>query len=38
VTIPETGAVDLTLTLDASRHKRVPHRNKHGKKYKKSRY
>jgi plastocyanin len=38
VTIPEKGTVDLALTLDASRHKRVPHRNKHGKKYKKSRY
>ena len=38
VTIPETGAVDLALTLDASRYRRVRHRNKHGKKYKKSRY
>ncbi|MEE8217610.1 MAG: hypothetical protein V3S03_01445 [Vicinamibacteria bacterium] len=38
VTIPETGVVDIALTLDGSRYKRVPHRNKHGKKYKKSRY
>ena len=38
VQVPETGAADLALTLDASRHKRVKHRNKYGKKYKKGRY
>jgi plastocyanin len=38
VTVPEEGAVDLGLTLDGSRYRRVPHKNKHGKKYKKSRY
>jgi plastocyanin len=38
VTVPETGAVSLALTLDASKYRRVPHRNKHGKKYKKGRY
>jgi len=38
VTVTETGVLDLVLTLDASRYRQVPHRNKHGKKYKKSRY
>jgi plastocyanin len=38
VTVPETGAVDISLSLDGSRYRRVPHRNKNGKKYKKSRY
>lgn len=38
VTVPATGAVSLALTLDASTHKRVQHRNKFGKKYKKGRY
>jgi plastocyanin len=38
VTVPEEGAVDVGLTLDASRYRRVRHKNKHGKKYKKSKY
>ena len=38
VQVPEAGAADLALTLDASRHRRVKHRNKYGKKYKKGRY
>jgi plastocyanin len=38
VAVAEEGAVDLGLTLDASRYKRVKHKNKHGKKYKKGRY
>lgn len=38
VTVPATGTLDVALTLDASRYRRVPHRNKHGKKYKKGRY
>jgi plastocyanin len=38
VTVSAGGTVDLALTLDASRYRRVPHRNKHGKKYKKGRY
>ena len=37
-TVPETEAVSLALTLDASKYRRVPHRNKRGKKYKKGRY
>jgi len=38
VQVPEAGTSDLALTLDASRHKRVKHKNKYGKKYKKGRY
>ena len=38
VTVTEDGSVSLALTLDASSYKRVPHRNKHGKKYEKGRY
>jgi plastocyanin len=38
VQVPETGAADLALTLDASSYKRVKHKNKYGKKYKKGRY
>jgi hypothetical protein len=38
VTVTEEGALDIGLTLDASRYRRVRHKNKHGKKYKKSRY
>jgi plastocyanin len=38
VQVPEAGAADLALTLDASRYKRVKHKNKYGKKYKKGRY
>jgi plastocyanin len=36
--VTEEGVVDVALTLDASRFRRVPHKNKHGKKYKKGRY
>jgi plastocyanin len=36
--VAEEGTVDLRLTLDASRYRRVPHKNKYGKKYKKGRY
>ena len=38
VTVADEGVVDLALTLDASRHRRVRHKNKYGKKYKKGRY
>jgi hypothetical protein len=38
VTLGAEGAVDLALTLDASRYRRVRHKNKYGKNYKKSRY
>jgi plastocyanin len=38
VTVTAEGAVDLGLTLDASRYRRVRHKNKHGKKYKRGRY
>ena len=38
VTVSGDGAVDVALTLDATRYRRVPHKNKHGKKYKKGRY
>jgi plastocyanin len=38
VTIPAQGTVDLPLTLDASKYKRVRHKNKYGKKYKKGSY
>ena len=33
VTVPAEGAFDVTLTLDASRFKRAPHKNKFGKDY-----
>jgi plastocyanin len=33
VTVPAEGAVTAALTLDGSRFRRVPHRNKHGKDY-----
>jgi plastocyanin len=36
--VTEEGVLDVALTLDASRFRRVPHKNKHGKKYKKSQY
>lgn len=32
-TVPAEGAIDLALTLDASRFKRAPHKNKFGKDY-----
>ncbi len=38
VAVAEEGAVDLGLTLDASRYRRAKHKNKYGKKYKKGRY
>jgi plastocyanin len=38
VSVPEESTVDVGLALDASRYRRVPHKNKHGKKYKKSQY
>jgi plastocyanin len=38
VAVPETGAAEVALTLDASQYKRVKHRNKFGKTYKKGRY
>jgi plastocyanin len=38
VTLAEEGEIDLALTLDASRYRSVRHKNKHGKKYNKSRY
>ena len=38
VTVSEDGSLSLALTLDASKYRRVPHRNKYGKKYKKGRY
>ncbi len=38
VTVTEEGALDIALTLDGSRYRRVRHKNKHGKKYKKGRY
>jgi len=38
VAVPETGTVGVSLSLDASRYRRVPHRNKYGKRYKKGRY
>ena len=33
VQVPETGAVSVALTLDASKFKRAPHKNKFGKDY-----
>jgi len=33
VTVPERGAVEAALTLDASKWKRAPHKNKFGKDY-----
>jgi plastocyanin len=33
VSVPETGDVDLSLSLDASKWKRAPHKNKFGKDY-----
>jgi hypothetical protein len=33
VTVPESGALDASLTLDASKWKRAPHKNKFGKDY-----
>ncbi|HUL76807.1 MAG TPA: methylamine utilization protein [Vicinamibacteria bacterium] len=33
VSVPESGAVELALTLDASKWKRAPHKNKFGKDY-----
>jgi len=33
VAVPAEGAIDVTLTLDASRFKRAPHKNKFGKDY-----
>jgi plastocyanin len=33
VTVPEKGLVSVKLVLDASKHKRVRHKNKHGKDY-----
>ena len=33
VTVPEGGALDVALTLDASKWKRAPHKNKFGKDY-----
>lgn len=33
VTVPESGVVELSLTLDASQWKRAPHKNKFGKDY-----
>jgi plastocyanin len=33
VTVPEDGAADVALTLDASRWKRAPHKNKYGQDY-----
>jgi plastocyanin len=33
VTVPESGAVDVALTLDASKWKRAPHKNKSGRDY-----
>ena len=33
VTVPEEGALDVALTLDASKWKRAPHKNKFGKDY-----
>jgi plastocyanin len=33
VTVPEGGALDVSLTLDASKWKRAPHKNKFGKDY-----
>ena len=38
VAVPEAGATELALTLDASRYKRAKHLDKFGKKYKKGRY
>ncbi len=38
VAVPETGAAEVALTLDASQYKRAKHLNKYGKKYKKGRY
>jgi plastocyanin len=38
VAVPEAGATEVALTLDASRYKRAKHLNKSGKKYKKGRY
>jgi plastocyanin len=38
IQVQATGAAELALTLDASRYKRVKHKNKYGKRYKKSRY
>jgi plastocyanin len=38
VQVPEAGAADLAFSLDASRYKRVKHKNKYGSKYKKGRY
>jgi plastocyanin len=33
VQVPETGAASVSLTLDASKYKRAPHKNKFGKDY-----
>jgi plastocyanin len=38
VEVPEASIAEVALTLDASRHKRVKHLNKYGKRYKKGRY
>jgi plastocyanin len=38
VTVTQEGALDIALSLDASRYRRVRHKNKHGKNYKKGRY
>jgi plastocyanin len=38
VRVTETGVVSLALTLDASEYRRVRHRNKYGKRYKKGDY
>ena len=33
VTVPDEGALDVSLTLDASNYKPAPHKNKFGKDY-----
>jgi plastocyanin len=38
VTLTEQGVVDVVMSLDASRYRRVQHKNKYGKRYRKGRY